>query len=155
MKITVNYISNVFLAFILALLPYTALIKLFIKNNDTPFLNFEMVLMVVLNIIVYILAVTGLEITENQAKAKGVKTHLSAALFILMVLPVILKYIIGMMISVIPELNNYYITMADDIILIVYVTLLLTAFFRYSSKGVYFLAPLLIYYVYSACQHAG
>lgn len=155
MKITVNYISNVFLAFILALLPYTALIKLFIKNNDTPFLNFEMVLMVVLNIIVYILAVTGLEITENQAKAKGVKTRLSAALFILMVLPVILKYIIGMMISVIPELNNYYITMADDIILIVYVTLLLTAFFRYSSKGVYFLAPLLIYYVYSACQHAG
>lgn len=155
MKITVNYISNVFLAFILALLPYTALIKLFIRNNDTPFLNFEMVLMVVLNIIVYILAVTGLEITENQAKAKGVKTHLSAALFILMVLPVILKYIIGMMISVIPELNNYYITMADDIILIVYVTLLLTAFFRYSSKGVYFLAPLLIYYVYSACQHAG
>lgn len=155
MKITVNYISNVFLAFILALLPYTALIKLFIKNNDTPFLNFEMVLMVVLNIIVYILAVTGLEITENQAKAKGVKTYLSAALFILMVLPVILKYIIGMMISVIPELNNYYITMADDIILIVYVTLLLTAFFRYSSKGVYFLAPLLIYYVYSACQHAG
>ena len=155
MKITVNYISNVFLAFILALLPYTALIKLFIKNNDTPFLNFEMVFMVVLNIIVYILAVTGLEITENQAKAKGVKTHLSAALFILMVLPVILKYIIGMMISVIPELNNYYITMADDIILIVYVTLLLTAFFRYSSKGVYFLAPLLIYYVYSACQHAG
>jgi len=155
MKITVNYISNVFLAFILALLPYTALIKLFIKNNDTPFLNFEMVLMVVLNIIVYILAVTGLEITENQAKAKGVKTHLSAALFILMVLPVILKYIIGMMISVIPELNNYYITIADDIILIVYVTLLLTAFFRYSSKGVYFLAPLLIYYVYSACQHAG
>lgn len=155
MKITVNYISNVFLAFILALLPYTALIKLFIKNNDTPFLNFEMVLMVVLNIIVYILAVTGLEITENQAKAKGVKTHLSAALFILMVLPVILKYIIGMMISVIPELNNYYITMADDIILIVYVTILLTAFFRYSSKGVYFLAPLLIYYVYSACQHAG
>lgn len=155
MKITVNYISNVFLAFILALLPYTALIKLFIKNNDTPFLNFEMVLMVVLNIIVYILAVTGLEITENQAKAKGVKTHLSAALFILMVLPVILKYIIGMMISVIPELNNYYITMADDIILIVYVTILLTAFFKYSSKGVYFLAPLLIYYVYSACQHAG
>lgn len=155
MKITVNYISNVFLAFILALLPYTALIKLFIKNNDTPFLNYEMVLMVVLNIIVYILAVTGLEITENQAKAKGVKTHLSAALFILMVLPVILKYIIGMMISVIPELNNYYITMADDIILIVYVTLLLTAFFRYSSKGVYFLAPLLIYYVYSACQHVG
>ena len=144
MKITVNYISNVFLAFILALLPYTALIKLFIKNNDTPFLNFEMVLMVVLNIIVYILAVTGLEITENQAKAKGVKTHLSAALFILMVLPVILKYIIGMMISVIPELNNYYITMADDIILIVYVTILLTAFFKYSSKGVYFLAPLLI-----------
>ncbi len=155
MKITVNYISNVFLAFILALLPYTALIKLFIKNNDTPFLNFEMVLMVVLNIIVYILAVTGLEITENQAKAKGVKTHLTSALFILMVLPVILKYIIGMMISVIPELNNYYITMADNIILIVYVTILLTAFFRYSSKGVYFLAPLLIYYVYSACQHAG
>ena len=33
MKITVNYISNVFLAFIFALLPYTALIKMFIKNN--------------------------------------------------------------------------------------------------------------------------
>ena len=32
MKITVNYISNVFLAVILAVIPYTALIKLFIKN---------------------------------------------------------------------------------------------------------------------------
>lgn len=153
MKITVNYISNVFLAFILALIPYTALIKVFIKNNDTPFLNFDMVLIMVVNIIVYISAVTGLEITENQAK--GIKTHLSAALFILLVLPVILKYIIGMMISVIPELSNYHITLADDIILIIYVIILLTAFFRYSVKGVYFLVPLLIYYIYSACQSVG
>ena len=49
MKITVNYISNVFLAVILAVLPYTALIKLFIKNNDTLFLNVEMVLIIILN----------------------------------------------------------------------------------------------------------
>lgn len=104
MKITVNYISNVFLAVILAVIPYTALIKLFIKNNDTPFLNVEMVLIIILNIIVYISAVTGLETAENKAKENGIKTHLSAALFILMVLPVILKYIIGMMIAVIPEL---------------------------------------------------
>lgn len=155
MKITVNYISNVFLAFIFALLPYTALIKLFIKNNDTPILNFDMVLMVVLNIIVYILAVTGLEITENQAKAKGVKTHLTSALFILMVLPVILKYIIGMMISLMPALVQYNITMADDIILIIYVVILLTRFFRYSSKSVYFLAPLFAYYIYSAYKNMG
>ncbi len=47
MKITVNYISNVFLAVILAVIPYTALIKLFIKNNDTPFLNVEMVLIII------------------------------------------------------------------------------------------------------------
>ena len=78
MKITVNYISNVFLAFIFALLPYTALIKMFIKNNDTPFFTFNMVLMVVLNIVVYILAVTGLEIAENKARGKGVKTHLTS-----------------------------------------------------------------------------
>lgn len=155
MKITVNYISNVFLAFIFALLPYTALIKLFIKNNDTPILNFYMVLMVVLNIIVYILAVTALEIAERQAKAMGVKTYLSAALFILMILPVILKYIIGMMISVIPELAQYNITIADDVILIVYVVILLAVFFRYSSKSVYFLVPLLIYYIYSAYKNMG
>lgn len=155
MKITVNYISNVFLAFIFALLPYTALIKMFIKNNDTPFFTFDMVLMVVLNIIVYILAVTGLEIAENKAKEKGVKTHLTSALFILLVLPVILKYIIGMMISVVPELVQYNITMADDIILIVYIMILLIAFFRYSEKAIYLLAPLFIYYVYAACQHVG
>lgn len=155
MKITVNYISNVFLAFIFAILPYTALIKIFIKNNDTPFLTFDMVLIIVLNIIVYISAVTGLEITENQAKAKGIKTHLTSALFILLVLPVILKYITGMMISVIPELTQYNMTVADDIILIVYVIVLLTLFFRYSKKGAYFLAPLLVYYIYSAYQNMG
>ncbi len=151
MKITVNYISNVFLAVILAVLPYTALIKLFIKNNDTPFLNVEMVL----NIIVYILAVTGLETAENKAKENGIKTHLSAALFILMVLPVILKYIIGMMIAVIPELIHYNITRADDVILIIYTIILLTAFFKYSHKAGYFLTPLLIYHIYSAFQYAG
>ncbi len=78
MKITVNYISNVFLAVILAVIPYTALIKLFIKNNDTPFLNVEMVLIIILNIIVYISAVTGLETAENKAKeyAKAEKATL-------------------------------------------------------------------------------
>ncbi len=151
MKITVNYISNVFLAVILAVIPYTALIKLFIKNNDTPFLNVEMVL----NIIVYISAVTGLETAENKAKENGIKTHLSAALFILMVLPVILKYIIGMMIAVIPELIHYNITRADDVILIIYTIILLTAFFKYSHKAGYFLTPLLIYHIYSAFQYTG
>lgn len=155
MKITVNYISNVFLAFIFALLPYTALIKMFIKNNNTPFLTFDMVLIVLLNIIVYISAVTGLEIAENQAKIKGIKTHLASALFILLVLPVILKYIIGMMISIIPELTQYNIAVADDIILIIYAIILLTVFFRYSDKAAYCLAPLLIYYIYSACKNMG
>ena len=130
MKITVNYISNVFLAVILAVIPYTALIKLFIKNNDTPFLNVEMVLIIILNIIVYISAVTGLETAENKAKENGIKTHLSAALFILMVLPVILK-------------------------LIIYTIILLTAFFKYSHKAGYFLTPLLIYHIYSAFQYTG
>ena len=155
MKITVNYISNVFLAFIFALLPYTALIKIFIKNNDTPFLTFDMVSILILNIIVYISAVTGLEIAENQAKVKGVKTHLTSALFILLVLPVILKYIIGMMISIIPELTQYNIAVADDIILLIYLVVLLTAFFRYSAKAAYCLAPLLVYYIYSACKNMG
>ena len=155
MKITVNYISNVFLAVMLAVIPYTALIKLFIKNNDTPFLNVEMVLIIILNIIVYISAVTGLETAENKAKENGIKTHLSAALFILMVLPVILKYIIGMMIAVIPELIHYNITRADDVILIIYTIILLTAFFKYSHKAGYFLTPLLIYHIYSAFQYTG
>ncbi len=128
---------------------------MFIKNNDTPFFTFNMVLMVVLNIVVYILAVTGLEIAENKARGKGVKTHLTSALFILLVLPVILKYIIGMMISAVPKLVHYNIIMADDIILIVYVIILLIAFFRYSEKAVCFLAPLLIYYIYAACGHVG
>ena len=60
-----------------------------------------------------------------------------------------------MMISVVPELVQYNITMADDIILIVYIMILLIAFFRYSEKAVYLLAPLFIYYVYAACQHVG
>lgn len=148
MKITVNYISNVFLAFVLGLLPYTALIKLFLKNSDTPFLNISMLLMIVINIAVYISAVTGLEIVENTLKAKDIKTHLSSALFILMVLPVLLKYGIGMILSVMPELINYHITIADDIILIVYTIILLYNFYKYSIKAVFFLVPLLIYHIY-------
>ena len=109
----------------------------------------------ILNIIVYISAVTGLETAENKAKENGIKTHLSAALFILMVLPVILKYIIGMMIAVIPELIHYNIIRADDVILIIYTIILLTAFFKYSHKAGYFLTPLLIYHIYSAFQYTG
>lgn len=155
MKITVNYISNVFLAFVFALLPYTALIKVFVKNTDTPLLSFNMVLMLVLNVAVYILAVTGLEIAENKAKEQEIKTRLSAALFILLVMPVILKYIIGMMISAVPVLMQYHITMADDIILILYTAILLTRFYKYSKKAVYFTVPLLIYYIYLAYKNMG
>ncbi len=149
MKITINLISNIFLAFILALLPYTALIKLFIKNSDTPFLNLNMILIMVFNIIVYILAVIGLEIVENKTKEIGIKTHLPAVLFTLMVLPILLKYIIGMVISIIPDLINYHITIIDDIILILYTIIILIAFFKYSHKSAYFLAPLLIYHIYN------
>ena len=125
MKITVNLISNIFLAFILAVLPYMALVKVFLKNPDTPFLTFDMIIIVIVNIIVYILAVLGLELAENHAKAMDKKTRLSSLLFILMLLPVILKYIIGMTISIIPALSGSIIMYADDLILILFTIFLL------------------------------
>ena len=57
MKITVNLISNIFLAFILAVLPYMALIKVFLKSYDTPFLTFDMVIIIIVNIIVKLIGV--------------------------------------------------------------------------------------------------
>ena len=133
MKITVNLISNIFLAFILAVLPYMALVKVFLKNPDTPFLTFDMIIIVIVNIIVYILAVLGLELAGNHAKAMDKKTRLSSLLFILMLLPVILKYIIGMTISIIPALSGSIIMYADDVILIIFTIILIRLFYQYSK----------------------
>ena len=149
MKITVNLISNIFLAFILAVLPYMALVKVFLKNPDTPFLTFDMIIIVIVNIIVYILAVIGLEIAENQAKIMDKKTRLSSLLFILMLLPVILKYIIGMSISIIPALSGSIIMYADDVILILFTIILIRLFYQYSKYAAYLLIPLLLFNIYS------
>ena len=150
MKITVNLISNIFLAFILAVLPYMALVKVFLKNPDTPFLIFDMIIIVIVNIIVYILAVLGLELAENHAKAMDKKTWLSSLLFILMLLPVILKYIIGMTISIIPALSGSIIMYADDVILIIFTIILIRLFYQYSKYAAYLLIPLLLFNIYTA-----
>ena len=150
MKITVNLISNIFLAFILAVLPYMALIKVFLKSYDTPFLTFDMVIIIIVNIIVYILAVLGLELAENQAKAVDKKTRLSSLLFILMLLPVLLKYIIGMSISVIPALSGSLRLYADDLILILFTVILIRLFYKYSKYAAYLLIPLLLFNIYTA-----
>ncbi len=150
MKITVNLISNIFLAFILAVLPYMALVKVFLKNPDTPFLIFDMIIIVIVNIIVYILAVLGLELAENHAKAMDKKTRLSSLLFILMLLPVILKYIIGMTISIIPALSGSIIMYADDVILIIFTIILIRLFYQYSKYAAYLLIPLLLFNIYTA-----
>lgn len=150
MKITVNLISNIFLAFILAVLPYMALVKVFLKNPDTPFLTFDMIIIVIVNIIVYILAVLGLELAENHAKAMDKKTRLSSLLFILMLLPVILKYIIGMTISIIPALSGSIIMYADDVILIIFTIILIRLFYQYSKYAAYLLIPLLLFNIYTA-----
>ena len=150
MKITVNLISNIFLAFILAVLPYMALVKVFLKNPDTPFLTFDIIIIVIVNIIVYILAVLGLELAENHAKAMDKKTRLSSLLFILMLLPVILKYIIGMTISIIPALSGSIIMYADDVILIIFTIILIRLFYQYSKYAAYLLIPLLLFNIYTA-----
>ena len=150
MKITVNLISNIFLAFILAVLPYMALVKVFLKNPDTPFLTFDIIIIVIVNIIVYILAVLGLELAENHAKAMDKKTRLSSLLFILMLLPVILKYIIGMTISIIPALSGSIIMYADDVILIIFTIILIILFYQYSKYAAYLLIPLLLFNIYTA-----
>lgn len=150
MKITVNLISNIFLAFILAVLPYMALVKVFLKNPDTPFLTFDIIIIVIVNIIVYILAVLGLELAENHAKAMDKKTRLSSLLFILMLLPVILKYIIGMTISIIPALSGSIIMYADDVILIIFTIILIRLFYQYSKYAACLLIPLLLFNIYTA-----
>ena len=150
MKITVNLISNIFLAFILAVLPYMALVKVFLKNPDTPFLTFDIIIIVIVNIIVYILAVLGLELAGNHAKAMDKKTRLSSLLFILMLLPVILKYIIGMTISIIPALSGSIIMYADDVILIIFTIILIRLFYQYSKYAAYLLIPLLLFNIYTA-----
>ncbi len=150
MKITVNLISNIFLAFILAVLPYMALVKVFLKNPDTPFLTFDIIIIVIVNIIVYILAVLGLELAENHAKAMDKKTRLSSLLFILMLLPVILKYIIGMTISIIPALSGSIIMYANDLILILFTIILIRLFYKYSKYAAYLLIPLLLFNIYTA-----
>ena len=149
MKVTVNLISNIFLAVILAVLPYMALIKVLLKNYNSPFVTFDMALLVIVNIMVYILAVIGLEIAENQAKIMDKKTRLSSLLFILMLLPVILKYMIGMSISIIPALSGSIIMYADDVILILFTIILIRLFYQYSKYAAYLLIPLLLFNIYS------
>ena len=67
-----------------------------------------------------------------------------------MLLPVILKYIIGMTISIIPALSGSIIMYADDLILILFTIILIRLFYKYSKYAAYLLIPLLLFNIYTA-----
>ena len=95
MKVTVNLISNVFLAGLISMLPYLSIIRGALGNNDSNIMMYLPVMTA--PFIVYIISAFGLEIAEQGYKARLEKNRASTVYFIMLVSTIIVPYILAML----------------------------------------------------------
>lgn len=138
MKVTVNLISNVFLAGLISMLPFLSIIRGALGNNDS---NIMMYLPVMTSpFIVYIISAFGLEIAEQGYKARLEKNRASTIYFIMLVSTIIVPYILAML--------TIGVSYMKEISFIVFLLLFIYTFYIFlkgSKISVFFLLPFLIY----------
>ena len=140
MKVTVNLISNVFLAGLISMLPYLSIIRGAL-GNDNSNSNIMMYLPVMTApFIVYIISAFGLEIAEQGYKARLEKNRASTVYFIMLVSTIIVPYILAML--------TIGVSYMKEISFIVFLLLFIYTFYIFlkgSKISVFFILPLLIY----------
>lgn len=138
MKVTVNLISNVFLAGLISMLPFFSIIRGALGNNDSNIMMYLPVMTA--PFIVYIISAFGLEIAEQGYKARLEKNRASTIYFIMLVSTIIVPYILAML--------TIGVSYMKEISFIVFLLLFIYTFYIFlkgSKISVFFLLPFLIY----------
>lgn len=142
MKVTVNLISNVFLAGLISMLPFLSIIRGALGNNDSNIMMYLPVMTA--PFIVYIISAFGLEIAEQGYKARLEKNRASTVYFIMLVSTIIVPYILAML--------TLGVSYMKEISFIVFLLLFIYTFYIFlkgSKISVFFLLPFLIYKIYN------
>lgn len=142
MKVTINLISNIFIAGIVSILPYLSMIRGAIGSENSNILLYLPVM--ILPFVTYIISAFGLEMAEQGYKARQEKSAVSTIYFIMLISNIIVPYILAMAISFVGS-------SAKDVAFIIFLLLFSYTFYlflRGRKFAVIFLLPLLIYKIY-------
>lgn len=142
MKITLNLISNVFLAGIISILPYVSMIRGTIKYGNQDVWSFLSVM--VLPFITFIISAFGQEIADQGYKKRGEKHNTATVYFIMLISTIIVPYVLAMLAGYI---NPGYIREIAFVIFIILFAYTFYLFYKGSKISVLFLLPLLIHKV--------
>ena len=142
MKVTINLISNIFIAGIVSILPYLSMIRGAIGSENSNILLYLPVM--ILPFVTYIISAFGLEMAEQGYKGRKEKSAVSTIYFIMLISTIIVPYILAMAISFVGS-------SAKDVAFIIFLLLFSYTFYlflRGKKFAVIFLLPLLIYKIY-------
>lgn len=142
MKVTINLISNIFIAGIVSILPYLSMIRGAIGSENSNILLYLPVM--ILPFVTYIISAFGLEMAEQGYKGRQEKSAVSTIYFIMLISTIIVPYILAMAISFVGS-------SAKDVAFIIFLLLFSYTFYlflRGKKFAVIFLLPLLIYKIY-------
>lgn len=142
MKITLNLISNVFLAGIISILPYVSMIRGTIEYGNQDVWSFLPV--IILPFITFIISAFGQEIADQNYKKRGKKHNTTTIYFIMLISTIIVPYVLAMLAGYI---NPSYIREITFVIFIILFAYTFYLFYKGSKISVLFLLPLLIHKV--------
>lgn len=142
MKITLNLISNIFLAGLISLLPYVSMIRGAVEYGNKDVWTFMPVM--IIPFVTFIISAFGQEIADQGYKKRGEKGNTSTFYFIMLISTIIVPYVLAMLAGYI---NPGYIREITFVIFIILFAYTFYLFYKGSKISVLFLLPLLIHKV--------
>ncbi len=149
MKITVNFIDDVILAVMIAILPYADVIVMAFDKGINQLELFWKDMAAI--IIVYIIAVIGLEKTEQKLKADGKKAALGYKLFILLAGELLIFGIFSLL-GYYTNMHFFYNVFIPKVVYFAIFLWVIISFFMADKVSVLYLLPVLIYKIMVAIR---
>lgn len=144
MKITLNLISNIFIAGLISIIPYISMIRGALNSGSSN--PWEMMPVMVIPFITFIISAFGLEIAEQSNRKENKKSKVSTFYFLMLISTILVPYILAMLV---PYINAGYIREISFIVFIILFVFTFYLFYKGSKVSVLFLLPLLIFKIYS------
>lgn len=143
MKVTLNLISNIFIAGLIGILPYLSMIRGAVKGGTQD--AWALMPVMILPFIIYIISAFGLEMADQGYKAVNKKNKASVFYFIMLISTMLVPYILAMLV---PYINASYIREISFVVFIVLFIYTFYLFYKGKKLSVLFLLPLLIFEIY-------
>lgn len=152
MKITVSFVSNMFIVIFIAILPYISILRTYIVDKS-EFVGDDFILKIILkdviiSVIVYMISLVGYTIAENNIKEKSQIKKISIPYFTLLFATAVLQLIIGMFSFLLPEIIMSNSSLIKSVTIFGLSIWTIIMFYLVSKKSVLFLIPILVWFMY-------